>query len=117
MLDDSSAAERDALTSAWLAQVEEAEAEMEGAAQRDDASPRGSPRAAVNWWIPPTWHTSGSNDSSRDRTAGSVGYPVVASAQVSEVPEVSPAVAAADGDDTGDNDAGDDEEGTAEVAE
>ena len=117
LLDDSSAAERDALTSAWLAQVEEAEAEMEEAAQRDDASPRGSPRAAVNWWIPPTWHTSGSNDGSRDRTAGSVGYPVVDSAQVSEVPEVSPAVAAADGDDTGDNDAGDEEEGTAEVAE
>lgn len=121
LLDDSSAVERDALTSAWLAQVEEAEAEMEGAAQCDDALPRGSPRAAVNWWIPSAWYASDSrtatDDGSRDRTAGNIGYPVVDSAQVSEMPEVSPAVAAADGDDTGDNDAGDDEEGTAEVAE
>ncbi len=122
LLDDSSAAERDALTSAWLAQVEEAEAEMEGAAQRDDASPRGSPRAAVNWWIPPTWHASDSRTATgagrRPHTDGGAGRSAADVADdASDASATWPAVAATDSDDADNDDAGDDEEGTAEVAE
>ena len=122
LLDDATDAERAALTNAWLAQMEEAETEMEGAAQRDDVSPRGAQHASITWWIPPTWHLSDSrtatDDGRRHQTDGGAGRSVTDSiAHVSEASEVWPAVAIADGDDADNDAAGDDEEGTAEAAE
>ena len=122
LLDDSSATERAALTNAWLAQMEEAEAEMEETARHDDASPRDTQHASITWWIPPTWHMSDSrtatDDGRRHQTDGGAGRSVPDSiTHVSEASEAWPAMATADGDDADNNAAGDDEEGTAEVAE
>jgi hypothetical protein len=119
--DDATDEVRAALTNDWLAQMEETEAQMEELARRDDASPRDTQHASAIWWIPPTWHASGSRtatDAGRHhQTDGGAGRSVTDSiAQVPETPEVWPVVAAAVGDEDS-NDAGDDEEGTAEVAE
>ncbi|HZC05450.1 MAG TPA: hypothetical protein VE338_07390 [Ktedonobacterales bacterium] len=120
LLDDAIDAERAALTNAWLAQMEETEAEMEETARHDDASPREPQHASAIWWIPPTWHASDSRiatDDAYHQTTGDVGRSEADSiAQGAEVSEDWAALAAAD-DDSASDDAGDDEAGPAEVAE